>query len=150
MYLGIDPGRAKCGWALVTEEGRLAASGIFDICRAGEFMSIMARGDGAGAAIFALEGTKCLPRPFTVKEYLVGGGTGKELFLSLAKELSLRVKLVPEKGTTLKARKLYWDYKPPSGLRRLLPGGLRVPPRDIDDFAALAIVLEFIESKRAR
>lgn len=143
MLLGVDPGRGKCGWALASEEGNLIASGIFEVSRAKEFMDAMSRGDGVKAASFALTGAESLPPGFTVKEYLVGDGTGKEIFLSLAKGLHLRVKLVPEKETTLRGRELYWEHYPPTGLRRFLPEGLRVPPRDIDDFAALAIVLEY-------
>ena len=149
MFLGIDPGRCKCGWALVFDDGRLMASGILETSGAREFLGIMTDGDGEKAAAFALYGAKSLPSRFNVKEFLIGDGTGKDFFLSLAKELSLRVKLVPEKETTLKGRKLYWDYNPPAGFRRLIPQGLRVPPRDIDDFAALAIAREFLKSKQA-
>ena len=38
MFLGIDPGRYKCGWALVFEDGSLIASGIFEISGAREFL----------------------------------------------------------------------------------------------------------------
>ena len=44
--------------------------------------------------------------------------------------------MVPEAGTTLAARQRYWELEPPRGWRRLLPKGLRVPPRDIDDVVA--------------
>jgi RNase H-fold protein (predicted Holliday junction resolvase) len=149
MLLGIDPGRGKCGWALAAETGVLIASGMFDAHRAEEFLGIMVDGDGARAKTFALEGAENMPPVFAVEEYLLGDGTGKESFLSLAKRLSFRVKLVSEKGTTLRGRRLYWEHNPPVGLKRFLPEGLRIPPREVDDFAALAIILEFIESQRA-
>jgi hypothetical protein len=41
-----------------------------------------------------------------------------------------------EHGTTLAARRRYWELFPPRGWRRLLPEGLRLPPRDWDDVAA--------------
>ena len=43
---------------------------------------------------------------------------------------------MPEAGTTLAARQRYWQLEPPRGWRRLLPEGLRLPPRDIDDVVA--------------
>ena len=150
MILGIDPGRDKCGWVFATPEGELIASGIFPTERAEAFFRAIASGDGREIASFALEKAGSFPEWFSLTECLVGNGTGKELLLSLAKNVSLGVKLIPEKGTTLLARKLYWKHHPPRGIRKLLPEGMRVPPRDVDDFAALAIVLKFIESQSAR
>jgi hypothetical protein len=43
---------------------------------------------------------------------------------------------VDERGTTLEARRRYWQLFPPRGWRRLLPQGLRQPPRDWDDVVA--------------
>ncbi|MFZ9462320.1 MAG: resolvase, partial [Vulcanococcus sp.] len=48
----------------------------------------------------------------------------------------LPVLLVPEAGTTLAARNRYWELEPARGWRRLLPRGLRLPPRDVDDVVA--------------
>ena len=150
VILAIDPGRDKCGWVFASEEGKLVASGIFSADRAAEFFRAVVSGKGREIASFALEKTGSFPEWFSVHECLVGNGTGKELLLSLAKSVSIGVKLVPEKGTTLLARKLYWKHHPPRGIRKLLPEGMRVPPRDVDDFAALAIVLKFIESQSAQ
>lgn len=150
VILAIDPGRDKCGWVIASPEGELLVSGIFPAGRAGDFFRAVASGNGGEIASFTLEKKESFPECFSVKECLVGNGTGKELLLSLAKSVSLGVKLVPEKGTTLLARKLYWKHHPPRGIRKLFPEGMRVPPRDVDDFAALAIVLRFIESHSAR
>jgi hypothetical protein len=46
------------------------------------------------------------------------------------------VELVDERGTTLAARRRYWELFPARGWRRLLPMGLRLPPRDWDDVVA--------------
>jgi hypothetical protein len=43
---------------------------------------------------------------------------------------------VDERDTTLAARQRYWQLFPPRGLRRLLPRGLRQPPRAWDDVVA--------------
>jgi hypothetical protein len=44
--------------------------------------------------------------------------------------------LVDEAGTTLAARQRYWQLEPPRGWQRLLPKGMRLPPRDVDDVVA--------------
>jgi RNase H-fold protein (predicted Holliday junction resolvase) len=150
VILGIDPGRDKCGWVFATEEGELLASGIFPAERAEDFFRAVASGDGRELSPFVIETTYAFPEHFSAGECLVGNGTGKEFLLSLAKSVSLGVKLIPEKGTTLLARTLYWKHHPPRGMLKILPEGLRVPPRDVDDFAALAIVRRFIESRSAQ
>jgi hypothetical protein len=48
--------------------------------------------------------------------------------------------LVNEHGSTLAARQRYWDLDPPSSWTRLMPPGLRLPPRDIDDVVAQLLV----------
>jgi hypothetical protein len=66
--------------------------------------------------------------------------------IDLMRAVCPHVRSVREKGTTLRARELYWRLYPPKGVQRLIPKGLRVPPRsEMDDFAAWAIVLEFLE-----
>lgn len=143
MFVGIDPGRDKVGWALANEDAELLMSGIFRASEAPSFFNELAKGDSSYMESFALE--KRLEEhmritPFTL---LMGDGTGKELLLSLAQSASLRVKLVSERGTTLLARKLYWELHPPRGLWRLVSRSIRLPARDIDDLAAWAIVLRY-------
>ena len=48
--------------------------------------------------------------------------------------------VVDESGSTLAARERYWQLWPPRGWRRLLPAGLRLPPRDIDDVVAQLLI----------
>ena len=50
------------------------------------------------------------------------------------------LQLVPEAHTSLEARERYWRLHPPRGWQRLLPEGLRQPPRSVDDLAALVIL----------
>ena len=48
--------------------------------------------------------------------------------------------LIPEKGTTLRARSRYWELWPVRGWQRLLPLGMRMPPVDLDAVAALVML----------
>ena len=145
LYIGIDPGRDKSGWAVVDEFGELRASGIFRSREADSFFEAILTGSPDRLERFLLENPGPWPSGLPSSDIVMGDGTGKEVLLSLAQSLSLRVKLIPERGTTLAARKLYWNLHPPRGLWRLVPSGLRVPSRDVDDLAAWAIVLNYLD-----
>ena len=55
---------------------------------------------------------------------------------------------VDERNTTLEARSLYWRLHRPGIFVRLLPEGMRVPPRVIDDLAAWAVALRGLKEYR--
>jgi hypothetical protein len=67
---------------------------------------------------------------------VLGDGTGSKHWQRQLNDLGLAVQVIPEAGTTLAARARYWQLEPPRGWRRLLPEGLRLPPRDYDDVVA--------------
>ena len=147
MILGIDPGRGKTGWAIVKEEGSLLMSGIFPTAAGEGFFQGIIELSGEKIEPFMLEGLAQDIETVRLSECLIGNGTGKNILLFLAQGLPVRVQLVPEKGTTLASRDLYWKIHPPRGVQRILPASLRVPPRDVDDLAAWAIVLRYLEQQ---
>lgn len=55
---------------------------------------------------------------------------------------------VDERNTTLEARDRYWMLFPPRGLQRLIPSGLRLPPRPVDDVAALLLLERYFNQHR--
>jgi len=67
---------------------------------------------------------------------LVGDGTGSGAVVQRLRARGVAPTLVDERETTLVARGLYFRDHPPHGLLRLLPPGMRTPPRQIDDYAA--------------
>lgn len=79
---------------------------------------------------------------------LVGDGTGRRTVIERLRRRGIDPELVDETGTTLEARRLYFGDHPPRGLLRLLPPGMRAPPRPIDDYAAVAIALRWLASPR--
>ena len=82
-----------------------------------------------------------------VKFSALGNGTkSKEFYVYLKNKISCEIKLVDEKNTTLEARKLYWKIHKPDLFERLLPEGLRVPKRNLDDLAAFAIALRALQN----
>lgn len=79
---------------------------------------------------------------------LVGDGTGSGELVARLRARGATPLVVDERDTTLIARELYFRDHPPRGLQRLLPPGLRSPPRNLDDYAAYAIALRWLERRR--
>jgi len=121
LVLAVDPGRRKCGIAVVSETAVLVRH-VVPRDRLGEMLrSLRAR--------------------FALTEAVVGDRTGAgDVVAEVRRELSaLPVALADERGTTLEARRLYFAEHPRRGWRRLLPVGLQVPPEPYDDYAAVAL-----------
>ena len=144
LILGIDPGRDKTGFAFVNFDGELILSGIFlSVEREKFFDSLLNEND---ISEFVIEGKGEKLFSF-VKFSALGNGTkSKEFYVYLKNKISCEIKLVDEKNTTLEARKLYWKIHKPDLFERLLPEGLRVPKRNLDDLAAFAIALRALQN----
>lgn len=119
MILAIDPGKDKCGIAILQETGELQEKKIIP-----------------SSEVLALV-NKIHP-----KKILLGDGTYSKKFKDLKDFI-----LVKEKNSTLEARQLYFMDHPPRGLARLLPAGLRFPRVPIDDYAALVLARRYLEGK---
>jgi RNase H-fold protein (predicted Holliday junction resolvase) len=119
--LGIDPGTRKCGYAAV------AASGVppleLGIVPTEELAERIAE----------------LAARLPLRAVALGGGTHTSAVAPLLTALGLPVRVIDERETTLLARRRYFEVNPPTGWRRLVPRGMLLPPRPIDDFAALLI-----------
>lgn len=130
-YLALDPGREKCGIAVLQEEGEV----IF-----------LQRCDTV-----ALEGAVSqLLKKYSVDVCLVGDGTGsglvrKRIEKLLQKSNNCDMITIDEASTTEQARALYWQANPPRGWRRLLPISLLVPPEPIDDWAAVVMARRWLK-----
>jgi hypothetical protein len=99
--------------------------------------------------VISLEGLKTLDVP-PHSTFVVGNGTGHEKVLQVLRERGLPYHVVDEVGTTLEARPLYFKDHPPKGLLRFLPKGLWAAPRNLDDYAAYAIALRYLEKRATR
>ncbi len=82
-----------------------------------------------------------LPEQATV---IVGDGTGSSTVQKVLKSRNISYAIVDEWGSSLAARDLYFRDRPPRGLQRFLPNGLRTPPELIDDYAAYALALAYL------
>jgi hypothetical protein len=122
--LSIDPGRAKCGLAVVDQ-----ASGLLQ-------RAVVSRDDLLAAA----HDWCARHHPELI---LLGSGTGSRDLTALLADLPAPVKRVPERDTTRRARERYFVEHPPRGWRRLLPVTLQTPPEPIDDYAAWVLAEQF-------
>ncbi len=121
MFVGIDPGK-NLGVAFVDEDGRLKQAEITEL-------------------------NKLRTMEFGAAKIIVGDGTGSAEVQKVLLGRGLEFVVVDETATSIEARRLYFWANPPRGLLRLLPPGLRWPPRPVDDYAAYAIVLRYQKKK---
>ena len=123
--LGVDPGTRKIGFAVVDEAGHPQCLGIEAIeVFVPRVQSLMERWAFAAIAI--------------------GTGTNARTLGRGLAALGIPVTYVDERETTLKARSLYFADHPPRGWRRLIPLGMQLPPRPIDDYAAVLIARRYL------
>jgi RNase H-fold protein (predicted Holliday junction resolvase) len=129
LVLAIDPGKDKCGVAVVTTGGEIVERHIY------------ASRDLADALM-------PLTKKYNITEIVLGNATtSQRMRQQLLSWLPLvRVAMVDESGSTLQARTLYWQANPPRGWRRLAPLSMQVPPEPVDDFAAVVLAQRFLGS----
>lgn len=125
VILGVDPGTRKAGYALVDGAGDVLIQGIE------ELEELAARIAEISAA-------------HEIDTVALGTGTNAERLRAILTALGVPVHLVDERETTLRARVLYFADHPPRGWRRLVPLGMQVPPRPIDDYAAVLIARRYL------
>jgi RNase H-fold protein (predicted Holliday junction resolvase) len=125
--LGLDPGTRKCGFALVCAVGAPPIRlGIVPLSGLAEALREILAATPADVAA-------------------VGRGTNADEVCRIVREAGIAaVALVDEYETTLRARARYFEDHPPRGLRRLIPRGMLLPDRPIDDYAALLIAERFL------
>ncbi|MGK7878906.1 MAG: pre-16S rRNA-processing nuclease YqgF [Crocosphaera sp.] len=128
--LGFDPGRDKCGVAITDKKGNIY------------YHQVVA----SSQAILTLNS---LIEQFSVNLLVMGNQTtSKQWKKRLENELllSIPIELIDERNSTLEARDRYWEMYPPQGLMRLLPQGMRNPPRPIDDIVAILLIERYCNS----
>lgn len=125
--LGIDPGTRKVGFAVITD----------------------ATSPPLALGIEPLETLIARLQPVVEKHPLraiaLGAGTNAGPVQRLLQRFGAPLHLIDESDTTYRARALYFAAHPPRGWKRLLPVGFQLPPRPIDDYAALLIARRYLE-----
>jgi RNase H-fold protein (predicted Holliday junction resolvase) len=128
MILGFDPGKDKCGVAVMGVDRQL-------------YYHEVILSENAIASIEELR------QRFPVSLLVMGDQTtSKRWKQKLQSELSeaINIILIDERYSTLEARDRYWQMYPPTGLTKLLPQGMRQPPRPIDDIVAILLIERYL------
>ena len=132
MIAAVDPGREKCGVAVVAMDGSIEKRLVVPTpALQEEIASILAAGN--------------------IQVLLCGDGTGSTAQAGMLQELAAQHKaqflVVDEKHTTEEARKLYWQQQPPQGWRRLLPTTMQTPPVPVDDYVAVLLAWKYLNAE---
>ncbi len=126
--LGFDPGKDKCGVAvmdgnrvllyhqvLLTSE---VVTMISDLCQQYN-VSLIVMGDQTTAKQWRQQLTIAFP--------------------------NLPIELIDERYSSLEARDRYWQMYPANFITKLIPQGMRQPPRPIDDLVAIILIERYFK-----
>ncbi len=127
LYLGFDPGKDKCGLAIVSSDGQPLRH---EVIASDQAIATVERWCGE----------------FELERLILGDQTGAKRWRSQIQALlpDLPIELIDERFSSQEARDRFWDFYPAKGIQRLLPRGMRVPPRAIDDLVAIILVERFL------
>lgn len=134
--LALDPGKDKCGLAIVSQEN-------------GE---LQVRERRIATSSEVEETLRDWVRRYEIGTLVIGDATTSRAWHERVTKLfpGLTIETVAEAGSTLEARPLYWEANPPRGWRRLLPLSLQAPPQPVDDFAAVVLAKRYFASGKTR
>lgn len=132
MLLAVDPGRDKCGLAVVTEEGRVVYQAV------------------VGAAVVGEEVARLIAE-HKVTRLLLGDRTAASSIREQLRqaELPLEPVVVDEHRSSEEGRRRYFQENPRRGWRRLLPVSLQTPPRPYDDYVAVVLAERYLRAQAA-
>lgn len=126
VVVGIDPGRAKCGLAVVSSDGVLERV-VVSVDEVGLVAAELARRHHAALLV-------------------LGSRTGSDEVRRALEQagIQLPIVVVEEHMSTLQARRRYWSENPPGCLMALIPTGMREPPEPFDDWAAVLLAERYL------
>jgi RNase H-fold protein (predicted Holliday junction resolvase) len=126
--LGFDPGKDKCGVAVMDGDRTLlyhqvlltieVITKIGDLCQQYNVSRIV-MGDQTTAKQWQQQLTTAFP--------------------------DLPIELIDERYSSLEARDRYWQMYPANFITRLIPQGMRQPPRPIDDLVAIILIERYFK-----
>jgi RNase H-fold protein (predicted Holliday junction resolvase) len=127
--LGFDPGKDKCG---------VAVMGI-DLALLYHQVVLTAE---------TIDRLRDLCQHYSVTQIVMGDQTtSKQWQQQLTTAFpTLPISLVDERYSSLEARDRYWQMYPPNFLTSLIPQGMRQPPRPIDDIVAIILIERYLSS----
>ena len=127
LILGVDPGKSKTGVALLNFKGVIENT---EVLLMANFSQALEEFLGSNE----------------VKLCILGNGTTSEQMQAVLSKILPGVVIVSveEERSTEEARTLYWQINPPTGLRKLFPLGMQLPPQNLDGLAAAILVRRYL------
>lgn len=125
----LDPGRDKCGFAVLDEGGKILCQKVIETARLEEEV-VRAKQQYGFERLIEGNGTTSRENGRRIQEALP----------------DLCLIIVDEYRTTELAKGEYWKAHPPKGWRRLLPLTMQVPPEPVDDFVAVILGRRYLKS----
>jgi RNase H-fold protein (predicted Holliday junction resolvase) len=128
FFLGFDPGRDKCGVAVMEDNCQI------------HFHQVV-----TSETVLAEIPKLC--QQFPIQQVVMGNQTTSKQWKERLEGIlpaQIPVTMVDERNSSVEARDRYWQMYPPLGLTRLIPRGLRVPPRPIDDIVAILLIERYL------
>lgn len=123
--IAIDPGKEKCGIAIVHKEKGILMK---DVIPTNELTTKIEE--------FAAE--------YNVNQIVIGDGTSSREAKQCLEKITvndhpLTMIFIDERHSTDEARRRYFAENPPRGLKRLIPVTMQVPPKPVDDYVAVIL-----------
>jgi RNase H-fold protein (predicted Holliday junction resolvase) len=130
--ISIDPGREKCGIAVVHRQKGILNKSIIETPNLSTIIE------------------EWLTK-YQTRSIIMGNGTSSKEAKKLLENIkidgvSISVILVDEYRTTDEGRRRYWKENPPQGLRRLIPVTMQTPPQPVDDYVAVILAERYFLS----
>ncbi len=128
--ISIDPGNKKCGLVLADLENETVLDSR--IARSFSVLDL------------AIEWIN----EYNVDLIILGNGTSSKSWeLKLSNITNIAIEIVNERGTTFRARYRFYEISPPRALLKIIPRGLRFPPKNLDSIAALILLEDYLDKK---
>ncbi|MFM7888391.1 MAG: Holliday junction resolvase RuvX [Pseudanabaena sp.] len=127
MLLGFDPGKQKCGVAVMGLDRKL------------HFQAVI-----PSAEAIAKVGN--LLNSYPISLMVMGDQTASQQWKAKLQSSfpDLRIITVDERYSSEEARQRFWDIYPVTGLMKLVPRGMRSPDRPIDDIVAAILIERYL------
>ena len=131
VVLAIDPGKEKCGLAVVDRDKGVLKKKV-------------------GLSLNLEEEIREMIKDYCPSLIILGDRTGsKEIKRSLIEaNLGLDIREVDEHLSTWEAEKRFLKENPPRGIWRLIPQSLQIPKEPFDDYVAVILAEKYFEGDR--
>lgn len=125
VIISIDPGREKCGMAVVHKKKGMLIKRIIET---GQLSSVVEQ----------------WMAEYSVELVVIGDGTSSREAKGALEKLKINgqpiaLAFINEYRSTDEARQRYWRENPPRGLMRFIPVTMQVPPQPVDDYVAIIL-----------